>query len=262
MYAGLYVAGNEALPRARAAAAKALEIDDSLAEAHNAMGMVKYNLEWDWTGAERHFQRAAALNPNYVFVHDWYGFFLALMGRPVESIRELKQAVELDPLSPAFLSDYGEVLRFARRVDEAIEQYQKAIQLEPKFWLAQMLLGAAYRDKGDYAAALSAIEKGRAIENDPQLLLLEGHVLARSGQTARARKVAREVEELSKRAPIPAVFIAAIYGELGEKDRAFEWLEKGFQERAFMAFLKSESAFDSLRSDPRFGDLLRRMRFP
>jgi eukaryotic-like serine/threonine-protein kinase len=262
MYAGDIVASSEALPRARTAAAKALEIDDTLAEAHNAMGMVKYNLEWDWTGAEREFRRAGQLNPNYATAHDWYGSFLALMGRTEEAVRELKRAVELDPLTTGFLTDLGDAYRFGRRPDEAILQHQNTIKLEPNFWPAYLLLAAAYRDKGDFPAALAALQKGRALEDDIQILAIEADVLARSGQSQRARALLREVAERSKKTPLAAVFTAIVLGDLGDKDEAFEWLEKGFQERAFMPFLKSDPGFDSLRSDPRFTDILRRMGFP
>ena len=121
--------------------------------------MVKYLIEWDWTGAEREFQRAIEQNPNYATAHDWYGFYLVLMGRIEEGHREAKRAVELDPLSPAFLTDPGEAFRFARRPDQAIEQYQKTIQMDPNFWLAHMLLGFAYGDTGDFPSALAAVEK-------------------------------------------------------------------------------------------------------
>ena len=263
MYAGLQLASGEALPKARAAAARALEIDDRLAEAHSALGMAKHSFEWDWTGAEREYRRAIELNPSYAAAHDWYGFYLALMGRAEEATRELERAVELDPLSPAFRSDLGEVFRFARRYDAAIENDQKAIQMDPNFWLAYLLLAAAYGDKSDFPAALAALEKGRSVENNTQLLILEARILARAGQTARARKLTRELEEMAKRAPVPAAFMGQLYGALGDKDRAFEWLEKGFREReAFMPFLKVDPGFDPLRSDPRFADLLRRLRFP
>ncbi len=259
MYAGSYVSATQALPRARAAAVKALEINDGLAEAHNAMGMVKYYFEWDWTGAEREFRRAIELNANYAPAHDWYGFYLALLGRSEEAIRELKRAVELDPLSPAFLSDLGDVLRVARHPDESIAQHRKTIEIEPNFWITHMLLAAAYRDKGDFPAALAAIKKGRSIDNDPQLWVVEASILARSGRNAEARKLLLEIEE---KTPLTSVFTAVVYGDLGDKDRAFQLLEQGFQERAFMAFLKSDPTFDSLRSEPRFADILRRMRFP
>jgi eukaryotic-like serine/threonine-protein kinase len=263
MYSGFQLASAESLPKARAAAKRALEIDDRLAEAHTALGMAKHSFEWDWAGAEREYRRAIELNPGYAAAHDWYGFFLALMGRSEEAVRELERAVELDPLSPAFRSDLGEVLRLGRRFDAAIENNQKAIEIDQKFWLAHMLLAAAYANKGDFRTAQEALERGRAVENDMLLSVLEAQILAGAGQIDRARKLARELEDLAKRAPVPAAFMAQIYGALGDKDRAFQWLEKSYQEReAFMPFLKVDPGFDSLRSDPRFGDFLRRMRFP
>src|SRR5262249_33992176 len=203
-------------------------------------GMAKHSFEWDWTGAEREYRRAIELNPNYAAAHDWYGFYLALMGRSEEATRELERAVELDPLSPAFRSDLGEVLRFARRYDAAIENNQKAIQTDPKFWLAYLLMATAYGNKGDFQAAYEAIEKGRTVENDTLLSVLEAQLLARGGQTDRARKLARQLEDLAERGtPLPAAFMAQIYAALGDKNRAFEWLEKSYQGReAFMPFLK------------------------
>jgi eukaryotic-like serine/threonine-protein kinase len=262
LHAGSFLVSSEALPKAWSAAAKALELDDGLAEAHNALGMVKYLFEWDWTGAEREYQRAIEQNPNYATAHDQYGFYLVLMGRNEEGHREVKRAVELDPLSPAFQADLGEVFRFARRPDQAIEQYQKSIQMDPNFWLAHTLLGFVYGDKGNFSAAFAAVEKARSMEDDPQVLLTEAHLLARSGQAARARTLLREVEERSRRSPVPVPFIALVYGDLGDKDQAFKWLEKGFQERVWMLFLKADPNFDPLRSDTRFAEILRRMGLP
>jgi TolB-like protein/Flp pilus assembly protein TadD len=263
MYSGFQLASAVALPKARAAATRALEIDDGLAEAHSALGMAKHSFEWDWAGAVKEYRRAIELNPGYAAAHDWFGFFLALMGRSKEAVRELEQAVELDPLSPAFRSDLGEVLRFGRQFDAAIENDQKAIQIDQKFWLAHMLLAAAYANKGEFRAAQEALERGRAVEDDMLLTVLQAQILALAGQIDEARKLARRLEDLAGRAPVPAAFMAQIYGALGDKDRAFQWLEKSYHgHEAFMPFLKVDPGFDSLRSDPRFADLLRRMRFP
>lgn len=256
---GMGLPQREALPRAKAYATKALEIDESLAEAHTAMGLVKYAADWDWAGAEKEFRRAIELNPNYVWARDWYGFYLALMGRFEESFREYNRALEIDPLSPAVSSDLAEVYRFARQPDRAIEQHHKTLEIDPNFWLGHVLLGVAYRDKGDFQAAIESIEKARKIDDREPLALAElGTVYGAAGKRAEAQRVADELLARSQTTYVSPFFLALVWARL-DHNRAFEWLEKAYQERFWMNFLKSETTLDPLRADPRYQELMRKV---
>ncbi len=249
----------DALRRAKAYATKALEMDDSLAEAHTAMGLVKYTADWDWAGAEKEFRRAIELNPNYVWARDWYGFYLAQVGRFEESFREYHRALEIDPLSPAVSTDLADVYRFARQPDRAIEQYHKTLEIDPNFWLGHVLGGLAYRDKGDFQAAIESIEKARKIDDrEPLALAALGTVYGAAGRRAEAQRVAGELLARSKTTYVSPWFLALVWARL-DQNRAFEWLEKAYEERFWMNFLKSETALDPLRADPRFQELLRRV---
>jgi len=255
-----HLSPKESKPKAAAAVAKALEIDDALAEAHNSLALVKYTFEWDWEGAEREFQRAIALNPGYAWAHDWYGFYLAMRGRKEEAAREIRRALDLDPLSPWINTDLGEILRFARQYDQAIEQYQKTIELEPNYWPAHFLMGWAYLHKGDSSAAIAAFEKARSLDDDPSALAGLGYAFAVAGKKSEARRALAQVEEISKRRYVPPYWLAGVHAGLGDQDRAFEWLEKAYEDRTvFITFLKVDPVMDALRPDPRYADLLRRV---
>jgi len=254
-----FVAAKETYPRARAAALKALEIDDELPEAHNALAMIKFGFDWDWDGAETEFQRALQLDPNYVWAHDWYGWYLALRGRNAESIRELQRAVELDPLNAAFESDLGDVYRFARRYDEAIAHYRRALDLDPNFWLAQFLTGLAYLSDGKIPEALTSFERARGINDDPQILAGLGHAYALLGDREKARGFLAELAERAKRQHVSPGNFAVIAIGLKDYDAAFRWLEKAAEERDFFVTILAAPDFDAIRSDPRFATLRRRV---
>jgi serine/threonine protein kinase/tetratricopeptide (TPR) repeat protein len=260
-----FVDSKEGYPRAREAALKALEIDDSLAEAHTSLVFVKTFYDWDWSGAERESQRAIELNPRYATAHQWYGDALIQMGRLQEAIAEEKRAVELDPFSLVINRDLGDALYLARQYDQAIEQYRRTLELDPNFITVHGGLGAAYLHKSLYKEGIAEFEKELAISPHSAYPLAGlGYAYAVTGRRAEAQKLLDQLNQLSKQEYVPAVFRAQIYAGLGEKDQAFEWLEKSYEDRSIanLAEIKVDPQFDPLRSDPRFQDLLRRMKLP
>jgi serine/threonine protein kinase/Tfp pilus assembly protein PilF len=251
----------EAYPRAKEAALKALEIDDTLAEAHASLGVVKAQYEWDWSGGEREFQRAIALNPNSARAHQAYGFvLLAGTGRLEEATVELKRALELDPLSLLINRNMGRVFIYKKQYDQAIEQERKALELEANFVQAYVDLGWVYVEESRYKEATAEFEKALTISpSNLGVLSTLGYAYALEDRKADARTVLDQLRELSKREYVAPLLVAQIYAGLGEKDRALEWMEKSYDDRSLGIAGKSYPGFDSLRSDPRFADLLRRM---
>jgi serine/threonine-protein kinase len=257
-----FVPAREAFPRAKDAALKALEIDDTLAEAHTSLGYIKTVYDWDWSGAEREYQRSIDLNQRSAEAHHFYAIALRRMGRLEESIKELRRAVELDPFSGFINLDLGGSLYFARRYDAAIEQERKILELDPNFILAHYVLGMAYVQKSMYEEGIAEFQKVLEIlPGDVRPLSGLGNAYAVAGRRAEAQKVLDQLNDLSKRKYVPAWFRAIIYVGLEEKDKAFEWLEKSYEDRSigFGSAIKVDPIWDPLRSDPRFADLLRRM---
>jgi serine/threonine-protein kinase len=255
---------NEAMPKAKEAARKALEIDDDLTEAHSDMAWIHYYYDWDWAAAESESRRAFELKPNNSLAHDTYAEFLVPMGRTDEGIAENKKAIDLDPLSLHTNASLGVGLYYAHRYAQAILQLRKTIDLDPTYWWAHSYLGRAYEQQGQFPEAIAefqeAVRLGSGI-NEPKAFL--GRVYAVSGKRAEARKVLEELNEVSKQFYVSPYNIALIYAGLGEKDQALAWLERAFAERStWMPYLKVDPWLDSLRSEPRFQDLLRRMNFP
>jgi len=237
---------------------KALQLDDTLAEAHTSLALVKAQHDWDWSGAEKEFQRAIALNPDYAMAHGWYGWTLGNTGRSEESIAEAKRALELDPLSLYANSFLGIAFYYARRYDQAIEQFRKALELDPNSSFSHSFLGLAYVYKSMYKEGIADLEKAVEIYRSHVSLMFLGRGYALAGRRAEAQKVLDQLNELSKGKYVPAFRRAEIYAALGEKDKAFEWLQKAYEEHFIMA-IKVEPVYDPLRSDPRWADLLRRM---
>ena len=254
-------APKDSVPKSRQAVANALRTDDTLAEAHTMLAMILLQYDWNWLAAEREFRRAIELEPNYALGRSFLAWHLAAMGRFDEAIEEDKRALELDPLSPAVNADLGWDLYFARRYDEAIEQLRKAIDLEPNYWVSHVLLGRCYEQTGKLPEAVAQFQKAREIENSiPEVLAALGHGYAISGRTAEAQQIIRELQERSKKDFVPSYAIATIYIGLGMKDEALRYLAKSYDEGSFyMIHLKVEPILDSLRSDPRFIDLMRRV---
>jgi tetratricopeptide (TPR) repeat protein len=246
------------MPQAKAAAVRALELDGTLAEAHCALGFVKGWYEWDWPGAEQSLRRALELNPNYATAHQRYGWYLLAMGRLEEALAEMKRAQELDPLSRIININVGAVLYYQRRYDDALAQFRKVDEMDPSFRLNHVWPGWAYAAKGAFPEAIAEFQ----YEKTPweQSVWGLGYSYAHSGQPDAAREILIRLEALAKQRYIsPSAFIL-IYTALGEKDRAFAWLEKACEKHDFdLCLLNVDPKLDSLRADPRFPQILRRV---
>jgi tetratricopeptide (TPR) repeat protein len=262
--ANSYLPPNETFPKAKAYATKALEVDETLAEAHVVMGAARLFYDWNWGEAERELKRAQALNPNNADAHDLYGDYLKAMGRLDESNTETRRSQELDPLSLMINTDVGVNFYYARQYDEAIAQNEKTVNLDPRFFIAYLWLGQAYEQKKMYAEAIATFQKGmNEAERHPQLLASLGHAYALAGQRDKAQKALDELREMSKKRYVSPYLIAVVYAGLGDKDQTFAWLEKAYQDRSFfLIWLNVEPRFDSLRDDSRFADVVRRVGLP
>ena len=253
----------KAFPKAKQAAARALEIDGRLAEAHVSMGGISFWFDWDWARAESHFKQAIDLNPNNPMAHFKYAHLLYNSGRFEEGEREVRKALELDPVSPVINSIMGQFLFEARQYDQAIQQLDKALEIEPHFWITHLVLGKVYVQKGMYNEAL--IESQKALQfsrGNTEASSLMGHTYAVSGNQGQAEKVLDELKKLSKERYVPASNIALIYVGLGETNQALDWLEKAYDERdVHLTFLKTVSYWDSIRQESRFTSLLGRASF-
>ena len=247
----------EAFPKAKEAALKALEIDETLAEGHASLGFIKTEYDWDWAGSEREFQRAIDLNPNYATAHQLYGVSLAILGRSTQAIAEEKRALELDPLSLIANYSLGMAFYFSRQYDQAIEQERKTVDLDPNYVPAHRILGLAYLEKSMDKEGIAEFEEILAISPGSTVSGL-GYAYAASGRRAEALKVLSGLIAISKQQFVPATNSARIYAALGENDKAFDWLGKGYEDRSITS-IKVDPTYDPLRSDPRFTDLLRRM---
>jgi serine/threonine-protein kinase len=258
-----YSAGKpaESMEKAKAAARKALELDDTLAEAHTALAYTLFAYDRNIPESDRQFQRAIELNPNYATAHQWYGGAnLTSTQRFDQAIAEGKRAVELDPLSLIANLELATSYNYARQYDQAIEQLAKAIELDPNWYLAHMLLCQAFDLKGQFAQAAAECQKARDLNDDPTVLSYLAHVYARSGKREEAMKVVGQMHELAKQRYVPAYGFGLAYAGLGDKDQAFQWLEQSLQDRAWeITYLRVDPNMDSLRSDPRFNDLLKRI---
>ena len=252
---------NDYCPKSRAAAEAAIAIDDDLAEAHTALAYVKFFYDWDWAGADREFKRAIELNPNYATAHQWYGEFLGVLGRIDESLVERKRALTLNPLSPIITSELGFSYFEARQYQQAVEEFRKAAELYPDFSPAHSFLGMAYEYNGLYDQALAEIHKAIDLAKTDRYLLLQlTRISAKAGKRAEARKLLAEITNGSEHRYFPRTHIAAAYIALGDKERAFEWLEKAYTERDWgLPIIRTFPDFDDVRSDSRFLDLLKRM---
>lgn len=253
---------SDARIKARVAADKALELDDSLAEAHNSLALIKMYFDWDYAGAEAEFKRAINLNPGSAAVHMWYGWFLGFMKRFDESLRELGRARELDPLSPPNNNGIGVVLFWSGQTTRAIEQFHDVLELNPNYPVTISFLAEAYAQQGDMASAIATIEKIPPTSADPQALSVMGYLYAKSGAREKAIEILDQFTERSSREYVPALNFAQIYAGLGDRDHALASLDKACDERAiWIPFIKVDPKFDLLRSEPRFKELLRKAGF-
>jgi len=255
---------NEAYPRAKAAALRALELDDNLSEAHLALANLRHWYDWDFPGAEREYKRAIELSPSDARVHADYAFFLCRMGRSEEAIAEARHALESDPLSVLAQRRLGVVLHYSRRYDEAIEQYRKVLQSFPNMFFVRYQLARVYIAKGRYEQAAAEVRKLEEIGGSSDMLnSLLGVAYAFAGKKGEAIEIQSALKEKRKRAFVHPYLIAEIYIGLGEKQQALDWLEKAYEERDdWVVWFKCDPIPDSLRSEARFQALMHRIGFP
>ena len=252
---------NESFPKAKAAALKAIEIDETLAEAHTSLAYASLYYDWDWLRAESRFKKARELSAVYATTPHWYAEYLAAMGRLDEAIAEKKRASQLDPISMIINTTVGWMFYFARQYDKAIEQIKKAFEIDPNFVPAHFWLAQSYEQKGLFQEAISEFQKAVNLSgNSTYTIASLAHAFAVSGDKAKAKELLDQLKELSKERYVSAYEIAEVYVGLGEKNLAFDWLQKAFNERSrALVFLKVEPRLDSIRSDPRFYTLLKKM---
>jgi TolB-like protein/Flp pilus assembly protein TadD len=259
----LLMPASEAMPKAEEAARKALALDDSNVETHVEMGGNYTMFDFDWPAAEREFQRALALNPNYAPAHEYYAWYLISQGRSVQAIQEGQRAVELDPLSAEIHSILGWILYYARRYDQAAAELHKCLEIDPNYWTGYYFLGLVYAQQGRVDDAIGAQQKSAAILTSSWPLEELARDYALAGKSAEARQAVRDLLARPKPFHVSPYGIAAVYVVLGDKNQAFVQLEQAYADRSFfMDFLKVDPELDSLRSDPRFQDLLRRVNLP
>ena len=244
---------------------RALELDDSLAEAHTSLARVLSAYDWDWPGAEREFKRAIDLNPRYPVAHEWYGLYLAAIGQAEASLAERKLALELEPLSPIVNFEFGQSLFWLRDYPAAIEQFQKTLELDPNIAATYYYLGAAYDLTGRRDEAMATYQKVPATMGIEWGGAMSGliRIYVSLDRPDEARKILSQLESAQKDHYVSAPVIALGYASLGNKERAFTWLDQAYKDRAFqLQQLKVDPRWDPLRSDPRFPELLKKIGFP
>jgi eukaryotic-like serine/threonine-protein kinase len=253
----------ECYPKAKAAATRALEIDDSLAEAHTSLGFAHLLYDWDFAGAERAFKRAIKLNPSYANAHDGYGFYLKATGQNEAAIRASERAQKLDPLSLFATVSRAWAYYFARQYDLAVEQGRKALELDPRFDFAHWIVGLALAQQGKTEEAVASLNQAVLVTGGAiTFMAYLGYAYAMAGMRAEAQMLIEDLEDQAKQRYIPSYYFAVIYLGLGDHEQVFALLERAFKERAgFLAFLKVEPMLDPLRDDPRFTNLLQRVGF-
>jgi tetratricopeptide (TPR) repeat protein len=259
------LAPRDAMPRAKQAALKAVELDNTLAEGHAELGSVYFQYDYDWPAAERELRRAVELSPNYAPAQEFLGWFLVLMGQFDEGLEHARRSVALDPLSVENAGLLGWDLYFARRYDAAVAETHKAFDLAPESSSGYYVLGQIYVQQGRIAEAIAALQKASEKPGGgllpPLVGLACGYALA--GRAAEARLALADLRASAKRQYLSKYAFAAVYTAMGDKDQALAQLEQAYQDRSFwMAFLKVDPEMDTLRSEPRFQDMMRRLNFP
>ncbi len=255
------MAPREAFPRAKEVAAKALDMDDTISEAHTSLAFANMYYDWDWKSAGREFERAIEFNPNYPTAHHWYGEYLVLMGRTDEAITHAKKAQEFDPLSLIITIMLGWARYYSREYDQAIKNFEIALEMDSDFGPAHFFLGLVYVHVSLFDEAITEFEKASSCFGSSTLFIAaRGYAYAASGRRDEAQKVLNELKRKSRRTYVPSYYRAAIYKALGDRDQVFEWLDKAYEERdMWLALLKVDPIWDSLRPDPRFTALLRKV---
>ena len=257
-----FVAPHEAMPKAKESAIKALELDDTLAEAHASLAHVLMNYDWNWSAAEKEFKRSIELNPDYATAHEWYAIhYLTATGRLEEAVQEMKRALELEPASLVMNTFMGAALYYAARYDEAIDQCRRTVQMDPNFAVAHWHLGLAYEQKQVLDAATEEFKKAISLSGgSPLMRAALGHAYARSQKKHEANKMLDELNELSKQQYVSAYEVATIYVALGNNEQAFQLLEEAYGEHSFhLVYLNVSPQFKPVSSDRRFQNLVQRV---
>jgi TolB-like protein/Tfp pilus assembly protein PilF len=251
----------EAMPRARAASLRALDIDGTMAEAHTSLGYVRLSYDWDWAGAEEGFRRAISYNGAYAAAHLWYGHCMFAVQRVEDGARAMHRALELDPLSVPCNLGVGWSLYYARRYDEAIAQFRRTLELAPAVPMVLYELGLSYQKIGRYDEAFAAFHRGHDLSGgEAASVMLLAHLHALTGQDVEAIRGLVRLEELSRGEYVPALYTAFVHAGRGDRDQAFAWFDRALEERStYLIYLAVEPALDVLRPDPRYGDLLRQI---
>jgi len=259
-----FLPSREAFPKAKAAALRALALDEGLPQAHVALALTRLFHDWDWPGGEKESRRALELNPDEPWAHSAYGVYLLAKGRAEEAVAEARRAVELEPLAPSTNLVLGSWLFYAHQYDQALEQLRKTIELDPNIVRPRELLGLVYAHKGMYAEARAECEEIRPLPHGNLFSrAVLGYVYALAGRRDEALNILEQLKPLLEVNPLLLFRVASLCAALNERDQAFEMLDKACDEHlGLMMFLKVYPVFDNLRSDPRFQDLLRRMNLP
>ena len=255
---------HEAYPKAREAAGRALSLDAQLAEAHTSLGLIRFQYDWDWKGAEAEFTEAINLNPNYAPAHHFFADYLKAMGRFDEALAEIKKAQQLDPLSLAINIGVGHVLYLSGQYDRAIEQYRRAVELDPGFVVTHVWFGRPYLEKGMFLEAIAELETAVKLSGESTLALaMLGHVLASAGRRDRAMQILENLKGRSTSKYIPSYWIAVIYNGFRDREQTVAWMRKAFDERSsWLVWSNVEPRFAWLRNDPDFAALIKEMKFP
>lgn len=254
-----YLPPKDAMPKAKAAALKALQLDNDLADAHWILGQISFWYDYDWITAENEMKRASELDSSYSI----YPLYLSAMGRHDEAIKAQEMRLRSLPLDLNMNFDLGGIYLWAGRYDQSIAQSERTLELDRNFWGSYVNLGQAYERKKQYTEAIAALEKARTLDNNTSILGYLGYVYAASGKKAEAEKLLVDLKEISKQRHVSPYSFAIVYAGLNDKDQAFEWLDRAYEARSFsMALIKVDTVFDNLHSDPRFKELLKRMNFP
>jgi TolB-like protein/class 3 adenylate cyclase/Flp pilus assembly protein TadD len=253
---------DEASEKAKDAVLKALEIDETLAEAHTSLAYIKFRFDWDWDGAEAEFKKAIELKPGYAGAHEWYALMLSLVGRFDEALREMKRAYELDPLSPSISTGVGRILHFAKRLDEATAQYKKTVEMYPNYAEVHFALAMTYGSQRKIDEAFKELDKAIELSHGRLVMIAtRGMIYGFAGKEKEALAVIDELKKISHPDPVSPWYIASIYFSLGNKDKFFEFAYQAYEQRdALMVYIKTMGVFDpTIESDPRYHDLLNKM---
>jgi TolB-like protein/Tfp pilus assembly protein PilF len=259
-----FLAPKDAIPKAKKAAAKALELDSTLAEPHASVGFLTFYYDWNWAGAEKEFRTAIALNPNYALGYDWYGYYLTMMGKYDEARAILKKAKDLDPLSVKICTDMGFNFYYSGNFDQAIKELKACIEMNSKFAGAHAWLGRTYQAKKMYPEAIAEWRESlNSIPNWTVALAGIGNIYGEEGKKAEALKMLDTLNSLSTKQFVTSYGIALVYTGVGDKDKTFEWLNNAYEERSnWLVWLKHDPRWKSIRSDKRYADLIRKVGLP